>query len=90
MAALRSLEGMTAWSREPFLKIKSLFTECQGDSMEEARLERWTDVGYAKQVWEQTGKQGAFTMAYMCTTRHLMPKDEFVCVFDKAQLSQRY
>ena len=37
---------------------------------EEARLERRTNVGLARQVWAQTLKQRASTMAYML---HGMP-----------------
>ena len=45
---------------------------------EEARLERRTNVGLARQVWAQTLKQRASTMAYMCTACQLRLMDTFV------------
>ena len=50
MIAFMAVDGMTAWSLEVLVEIKPKFTECQGHSHEEARLERWTSVGYAGQV----------------------------------------
>ena len=71
-------EHASAWSLEDFMDIKPKFTECPRYCLEEARIERWTNVGYAREVRGQAGKKGPFTMSYMCTACQLMPKDDFV------------
>ena len=59
---LKTVEVMTAWSLEA-LETKPQFTECLTDSLEEARIERWT-----RQVWGKAGKKAC----------HPVPKDDFV------------
>ena len=51
--------------------------ECLGCQVEEARLDRWTSVGYVK-VQGHSGRHGAFTIVHMCTCSGLTPKDDFV------------
>ena len=41
------------------LQVKSKFIQCLADGVEQARLERWTSVDYARQSWAQAGKKGA-------------------------------
>ena len=68
---------MTSCS-EVLLEIKPIFGDCSRHRLEKARLERWTSVSYARQVWGQACRKGAFTMTHMCTLCHLMPKDDFM------------
>ena len=53
-----NLEGMSAWSFTVLHEIKPKVFDRLFDGMEEARLERWTSVGPAKQVCDQVGKRG--------------------------------
>ena len=70
---------MTTWSLAALIEAKPKFTECLGDSQEEARVERWTSVDYARKVWVQAGEKGAFTKAHRCTACPVVPKDDVVC-----------
>ena len=51
------LEGMTARSLDVLMEINPTVANCLRDGQEEARFERWTSVGYARQVWEQSERK---------------------------------
>ena len=89
MTALNPVEGMTAWSFEALMEIKPKFTECPRDSQEEARLERWTSVGYARHVWGKQARKGAFTMAHVHRLS-LYAQGRFRLVLGEKQQSQAY
>ena len=74
---MKGLKGMTS-CLEVLLEIKPIFGDCSRHRLDKARLERWTSVSYARQVWGQACRKEVFTMTHMCTLCHLMPKDDFM------------
>ena len=45
---------------------------------DEARLDRWTSVGCAKQVLGRSRTKGAFKILYMYTICGMLPKDDIM------------
>ena len=45
---------------------------------EDARLDRWTSVGYVKNMLGRKGTTGAFAILHRCKKRGFMPTDDFV------------
>ena len=46
--------------------------------VEDARLGRWTTVGYAQQVVGRAGTKSALTILFRCKECRPVPKDDFV------------
>ena len=68
---------MAAWSMEVLLGPMAEVSEWLGSHVEEARLNRWTSVGYVN-VLGHSGRHGTSSIMHMCTCSSFTPKYDFV------------
>ena len=68
---------MAAWSLEVLPEPMAEVNEWLGSHVEEARLNRWTSVGYVN-VLGHSGRHDASSIMLMCTCSSLTPKYDFV------------
>ena len=73
---LSDLPGMTTWAYVVLMGHRNEITGYLLSKAEDARLDRWTSVGYAKQVLGRASTKGAITILSRCKKCGLMPKDD--------------
>ena len=74
--AFRGLEGMSTWSLEVLLEIKTKFIQCLFDSVKKTRLERWPGRSWSS--WQDRSLHH-----YLCTACKLVPEDDFTWFFTR-------
>ena len=81
--------GVTEWSVVILQDHLDQFDCKLRSSREFNRMDRWSAVDFVKQVVEQVGRKGAFTVPYMCAKCNLMPKDDFMYHMVHLELGER-
>ena len=75
---LGKLPDMKSWAFNILMRHRSEKVGYKLSKVEDARLGRWTSVGYAQQVVGRAGTKSALTILFRCTECRPMPKDDFV------------
>ena len=75
---LSELSEMRKWSYNALMDHRKETRRYALSKVDDARLNRWTGVRYAKQVIGRAATEGAFTIPRRCKKCGLLPEDDFM------------